>query len=226
MKKIILFCAAIAAAEAKFYVGLKTGYSATNLNSTFSGEDENPDGLQKFNIKTSGNNNALFAGALIGYSFMDDQKITPFVEADFSLQGKKKVFSNLKSNIQGGMVRNSSVSVSKKFELGTMVGGSYKATETVRPFFGIRLSASQYKIAATDTSATPKTTNYQKFLFGVEPTLGVNVDVTKNVIIRGSVGYSIQQKFKTGDFQDLEETSFFEIKPRSFNANVALIYSF
>lgn len=226
MKKIILFCAAIAAAEAKVYVGLKTGYSSTQFNSTFSGEDKDGVNFQKFNIKTNGNNNTLFVGALVGYSYMDDQTITPFIEADFSLQGKKKVFSNLKSNVQNGLIDDSSVSVSKKFEFGTMVGASYKATETVRPFFGVRLSANQYKIAATDSSAAPKTTNYQKFLFGVEPTLGVNVAINEKFSIRGSVGYSIQQKFKTSDFQDGPLNEFFEIKPRSLNIGLGLMYSF
>lgn len=226
MKKIVLFCAAIAAAEAKIYVGLKTGFSATQLNSVFSGEDDDGNDFKKFNIEKAGNSNALFGGVFAGYSFMDDQTISPFIEADFALQGKKKVFSNLKSNIQNASINSSSVSVSKNFELGTMVGVSYKATETVRPFFGVRLSANQYRIAATDSSANSKTTNYQKFLLGVEPTFGVNVDVTKNISIRGSVGYSIQQKFKTSDFRDGPLNEFFEIKPRSLNLGLGLIYSF
>ncbi|CAO4845282.1 MAG: hypothetical protein CNLJKLNK_00202 [Holosporales bacterium] len=226
MKKIVLFCAAIAAAEAKIYVGLKTGFSATQLNSVFSGEDDDGNNFEKFSIKKDGNCNALFGGVFAGYTFMDDQTISPFVEVDFALQGKKKVFSNLKSNIQNGSIDDSSVSVSKKFELGTMVGASYKATETVRPFIGVRLSTNHYKVIATDSSGRPKTKNYQKFLFGVEPTVGVNVAINEKFSIRGSVGYSIQQKFKTGDFQDANEESYFEIKPRSLNVGLGLIYSF
>ena len=224
------------------YAGLKLGFSKTQLNTKFSGTDEDTNVIPAvsvpFSFKQKMNTNSLAFGLLVGTTFKTSDKMSVLLEGDWEyLGGKaKKVNLDVTGGGDGDVLRRENIQVRAKHSFGFMPGLTFSFNEKLSGLFGLRFNMTQFHVRVfhQDTTGRQRPLNNQsksKFLFGVEPTVGAAYKINDKMAARLTFGYNLMQskKIVTNYTQDpafpLTKPDV-TLKPRGVNIRLATTYSF
>lgn len=239
MRKIITGLLSLSCACAAPYVGVKAGFSKLKTNAKLSGTDAGP--ATPFSVNVSGMDyNSFNFGALVGYSFNVNSKLSVLLEGDYEyLTGSKsKANNDANQAVILNFLANEFVSVRAKHSLGFMPGIEVAVHEKVGLLVGVRLNWTQYEIKAYHVQGAgnvlpENNKTARSFVMGVEPTLGAKFKFNERLSARLTVGYNIGQSKKIiSSYMNgaaalaANVTSAVTIKPRSVNVRAAVIYSF
>lgn len=251
MKKIILSLVAMSiAANAAPYVGAKIGGSFLKTKSTIAANANvranKALALQDIKNNLNINNNGINIGLLFGYAFkMNEQfNILTELDLDYGFSSAKKTQHSMTVNGLSGTVPgmlNENLSIKSGLGFGFMPAVSYNFNEKFSGLFGVRMSMNQYKVHVHHENLPNNLirinplndVSKKAFVFGVEPTLGVQMKISDKISGRFTVGYLISQKKKivsnylgAANYKTNGESAGVEIQPSGIRLSASLIYSF
>ena len=229
---------------AKPYAGLKLGFSKTQTNTKFSGNDADEDNNnapvpilsnQKMSI------NSMTFGLLAGTTFKINEKTSLFLEGDWEYLAGKSKKTGIKLSTEesiGDYLVDENITVRAKNSYGFMPGVNYDFNEKISGIFGLRFNMTQFHVRVFHKNANGvehagNHVSKSKFLFGVEPTLGAAYKINNKMGVRMTVGYNfIQSKKIITDYMKRDNpianttAPDVTIKPRGVNVRLTTTYSF
>lgn len=228
---------------AKPYTGLKLGFSKTQTNTKFSGNDadtDNNNAAVPFSFKQKMSINSMTFGLLVGTTFKINDKTLAFVEADWEYLGgkSKKTELDLVESSDANVLRDENITVRAKNSFGFMPGVDFAFNEKVSGLFGLRFNMTQFHARAFHRNGDgnqyiSNEKSQSKFLFGVEPTLGAAFKINNKMTARLTAGYNFMQSKKIITDYAQRDTAPMRaaspdvtIKPRGFNVRLTTTYSF
>lgn len=238
-KIITVLLATTSIMVAKPYAGVKLGFSKTQLNTKFSGTDEDVDiNSVSFSQNKKMSINSMTFGLLVGTTFKLNDKMSAFIEGDYEyLGGKtKKTDMDYMPDDDASILARETVTVRAKNSFGFMPGVDFAFNEKFSGLVGLRFNMTQFHVRAFHKTSsgdqfTANEVSKGKFLFGVEPTVGAAFKMNEKLGARLTVGYNFMQSKKIiSDYAKHADMDGINpdvtIKPRGFNVRLTTTYSF
>jgi len=238
---IFLFFSALDAAP---YVGLQGSYFGHQSNIKLKGKDFVPvNNYVRFLNVQKMRQNALGLGMLIGYNYRINFVFSGFVEAGYTYLNSHKLKRNIDVLEEEGLpIRNQlddeKVSIRIRHQISMVPGFYISILDNLSGIMACGLTVTQYCVTAAHAAPggnirCDNIKTKRSFVFGIEPTLGVQYKTSDKVSTRLTVGYNIGQNKRVIDnyigspgLSEKGVRSGVWIKPCSLNIRAAMIFEF
>lgn len=253
MKKILITALFIPVfSYGNVYVGGKTGASMIKTGASITNPSDfigyaDPIKLNLNSISANKNTNAFLLSVFGGYSFKEYSVFKPFAEFDYEysnvdvksdqLSFAPQVLIN--DVLNANDMQNEHVNIQMNHSFGVSFGSKIKVVNKVSALFSLRFNASLYKVNAyhlnvdgiTIIPANNRTEN--NWIFGVEPTVGGEYDLSERLSFRLTFSHNIQQSKQMMNTY-INDTNYIsdgieggvKIEPSAFNVRASVIYNF
>jgi hypothetical protein len=228
----------------KPYIGLQTVFSNKKISSAFIGKDYiNESYLFPICYKDIMHRNSFSASIAIGFQFKKIHHFTPFIEGDYGYTAykikKEKIDFYEDAHNTDNILKSENLSIKGGHAFGVLVGGYLPFLYKCEAIIGLKLNMEQFKITASHTSFTTQIINplnsakNKRFIFSIEPILGLKHDISDKIFLRFTVGYALSQRQKImssyiyqTNLENLGIKSGVYIKPHALNIRVGIHYLF